>query len=170
MKKLVGIFIVAIVVAALYGQSASAHVLITDTTNTKGAILHITPDDDPIAGDAATLYFDMQGAGEAVSMTITDAAGVVETSTAKVNGSLATSTYTFPAQGVYRLTFTEKVNDKKYTFVHSQRVSRGVTASALDTPLYPWAELLLIASGVAFAVLVIVAFNRRKTIARHSTF
>ena len=34
----------------LYTPSVSAHVLITDTTKEIGAILHIQPDDDPVAG------------------------------------------------------------------------------------------------------------------------
>lgn len=154
--------------------TASAHVLITDTTKAQGAILHIIPDDDPIAGQKATLYFDAQNQvvqkDSTVAVAIKDAGGQQDEVEARIDGSLVTADYTFPAQGAYELTFTIKTDSKTYAFTQSQRVSRGVAASALDKPTYPWAEMLLLASGISLVLLGVMAFNRRKGIAKQSTF
>lgn len=155
-------------------QPVFAHVLITDGTKTKGAILHIVPDDDPIAGQQATLYFDAQdrfmASDSSIQLSIRDAAGNEKIVKTKLDGALVTATYTFPAQGVYNLAFTVTSNGKTYVFSHVQRVSRGATASAVDRPVHTWAEALLFVSGVGFALLAIVAYNKRKDIAKQSTF
>lgn len=157
----------------LVTSPATAHVLITDTTRTKGAVLHITPDDDPVADKPSTLYFDLQELGEGdkrVRLTVTDAAGQSAQIPMQVSGTLATASYIFPVQGAYKLAFTVKDDGKTYTFKQSQRVSRGLTDSALNKPAYSWAEALLLSSVIGLALLAIVVFNRRKDIARQSTF
>lgn len=173
MKKMI-VCLLGLIVSFAMVSTTSAHVLITDETHTRGAILHIIPDDDPIAGQQATLYFDMQNqastADGSVSLTIRGANGQIANVKTQTNGTLATATYTFPAQGAYELTFTVKPDGKTYTFKQSQRVSRGVAASALDKPTYVWAEILLLASVIGLVLLGITAFNHRKDIAKQSTF
>lgn len=154
--------------------SVSAHVLITDTTQSHGAILHIIPDDDPIAGQESTLYFDTQarllgGNENTSSLTITDQSGEQVVIATAIDGTLITAAYTFPAQGVYQLTFTVRSAGKTYTFEHSQRVSRGTVGSALDTPSYVWAEALGIVSTLGLTGLVLIIIRHRKRIAQQST-
>lgn len=161
-------------VLLLPAHSAYAHVLIRDTAGNRGAILHIIPDDDPIAGKKATLFFDMQNDTKKISkvtLGITQE-GSNETVPikAKLDGSLATANFTFPSQGVYLLKYEVKATDETYTFEQSTRIARGVIVGSLDKPRYAWAEALLIGCGVAFGVLVILAFNRRSEIAKQSTF
>lgn len=174
MRHIAVITVLATAMALLLFQPVSAHVLVTDTTKSKGAIIHIIPDDDPIAGQASTLYFDMQdqlakATDVSVQLVVTDSDGTRATVPMKVSGSLAYAEYTFPAQGVYQLRFAAATGDKTYVFEHSQRVSRGTLKSALDQPSYPWAEMLSIGSGVGIVVTAIVAFNRRRLIAKQST-
>src|SRR5690606_41986940 len=67
------------------------------TTGTKGAIVHIIPDDDPIAGQESELYFDMQDklpTGSSVVLNIQDNNGGTKQVSTKIDGSLATSKYT----------------------------------------------------------------------------
>jgi methionine-rich copper-binding protein CopC len=173
MKKLItGILLIACCVI-VPSQTSFAHVLITDEMKTKGAILHIIPDDDPVAGEQSTLYFDTQdqlsNTKSTVELTIQSESIEDQKMNMKVDGSLATATYTFPTQGVYNLTFTVSSGEQSSIFKQSQRVSRGVSTSPLEKPTYPWAEILVLASGIGFAVLAIIAFNRRKDIAKHST-
>ncbi len=153
-------------------NSASAHVLITDETNTKGAILHIIPDDDPIAGEQATLYFDAQNqliqADSSVTLTIKDENGNEKEVETKIDDSLVTANFTFPEQGVYNVTYAVVSNGNTHVFNQSQRVSRGLANTDQVGQTYAWAESLLVASGISFAFLFIVAFNRRKDIARQS--
>lgn len=151
---------------------AYAHVLIPDETNTSGAIVHIMPDDDPIAGQPATLFFDMQDQQDdestQVNLVIRDANGKDTKVDIRTDGSSATARHTFPSRGTYELIFTVKTDAKTYTFKQSQRVTRGEAASALDQPTYAWAEMLLLAGCLGFLVVGIVAFNRRNEIARQS--
>jgi hypothetical protein len=170
-------FFVGIILAAclfICSQPVSAHVLVTDDTKTKGAILHIIPDDDPAAGEEATFYFDTQDnlldANSSVKLTVKNTTGTIQAVDTKIDGSLVTAQYIFPTQGVYELTFIATSNDKKYTFTQSQRVSRGVSVGALNQPTHTWAEVMLLTSGIGFMLLLIFAFNKRKDIAKRSTF
>lgn len=158
---------------AFLPQTASAHVLISDDTKSIGAVLHVVPDDDPIAGQQSNLFFDIQTqkinkatAKLTVANTATSEAVIVPI---KVDSDSVTADYTFPVQGVYKLSLTVS-SDKAYTFNYSQRVSRGVTGSALDKPTYPLANLALIFCGTAFLFLLIILFNHRKEMWKRSTF
>lgn len=151
----------------------TAHVLLTDESNAKGAILHITPDDDPIAGQEAMLYFDMQGQAfkkdeSTVTVSIRSEGGEIHKEGMKVDKTLATARYIFPSQGVYQLTFTIASGKQSYIFAQTQRVMRGTAVSALDRPTYAWAEIALIYCGISFFLLGLTAFNRRKDIIRQS--
>lgn len=173
MKK--GILALLIVAACFMPVSeASAHVLVMDETKTTGAVLHIIPDDDPIAGQPSSLYFDMQDAltrdDVVVELLISNSRGDSEIVETKRSGSLVTATYTFPAQGVYGLTYTVTSGDEAYTFRQAQRVSRGISSVTLEQPFHAWAQVLLAISVFGLAIVAIVAFNRRKEIAEQSTF
>ena len=173
MKKLVIFGALALIMMLAPVESASAHVFVPDETKAKGAIVHITPDDDPIAGQAATIYFDVQdsllGPDSTVALAI-QGEGSREEMTAKFDDSLATFAYIFPSQGVYELTFNVNTDGKVYAFKQSHRVARGVEANVLDQPSYEWAKITLLASGIGFALLLITVINRRREIAKQSTF
>jgi hypothetical protein len=153
-------------------QSVSAHVLITDDTNTKGAILHIFPDDDPVAGEVATLYFDAQeqliSNDESVVLTIKSEAGYEFNVPTEFSESLVTADFIFPDLGVYQITYLVKSGSETYTFNQSQRISRGTSNSDVDTQKYSWAEMMLVGSGILLALLFIVGFNNRKDIIKYS--
>lgn len=170
MKRLT--LLVVIAASLLAAQQASAHVLINDDAKSQGAILHIIPDDDPIAGQSATLFFDTQGnllQGSTVTLTIQDATGAAESVPTKTDGSLVTADYTFPTQGTYTVSYVVTGKDgTTYKFAQSQRVSRGTVGSALDKPTYAWAEMLAIGAGVTLTVLLLIAFNHRAGIAKYS--
>lgn len=154
---------------------ATAHVLITDESKIRGAVLHITPDDDPVAGQPSTLYFDMQDReapyqeGE-VRLRIHDEHGTSQPVDVQLTDTLASATHVFPSQGLYRLEFTVGSDDGELRFVHSQRVARGVSTGVVAAQTHAWAEVLLLTGVVGLAVLVIVAFNRRAAIASQSRF
>lgn len=174
--RAIGVTVIAAVFASLaFSHSASAHVLITDTSETKGAILHIAPDDSPIAGQQATLFLNTQNAlltkKSNVSLTITNTT-TRASDTVKVTSAddMAIADYTFPTQGVYALVFRFAAEGIDYEFSHTQRISRGVMAGTVTTERHQWAEMLLVGSVVGAGALVIIVVNRRKEIARQSTF
>lgn len=175
--RVMGSVVIAVAFAFLVfsPQSASAHVLITDISETKGAILHITPDDSPIAGQQATLFLNTQNAlltkKSEVSLTVTNTTTrASDTVKATSADDMATADYTFPTQGVYTLVFTFAADGTAYEFRHTQRISRGVMTATGATERHQWAEMVLVGSVVAAGVLVVIVFNRRKEIARQSTF
>jgi hypothetical protein len=153
-------------------QRVSSHVLITDETNSKGAILHIIPDDDPVAGQVATLFFDAQDQflanEDTVNLTITDEAGNVAVVPTEINESLVTADFTFPDLGVYQIKFELNSNGETFIFTQSQRISRGINNSLDNTQKYAWAEMMLVGSGITFVLLIIVGFNNRKDIIKYS--
>lgn len=167
MKKLL---LLAGVMFLLTSSEAAAHVLIKDVSGAKGAIVHIQPDDDPIAGEPATLYFDTQGTqNDTVSLKVRNipTGKTDEIAPTTASGSLAALRYTFPTQGVYELTF--KVSDENtYTFTKYQRVSRGIATNNSTSSTYVWAEMLFIASGIGLIVLFATFINHRKDIAVNS--
>jgi methionine-rich copper-binding protein CopC len=173
MKKLL-VFVATLACSVLLAQNASAHVLVMDDTKTHGAVLHIIPDDDPVAGEKASLYFDMQDelarAAKSISLTVRNDVQEQDTVAVKKEGSLVTADYMFPSQGVYEIKYTVETNRGSYYFTQAQRVARGVVTHATLPPTFAWAQALLIASIVSFAVLGIFALNHRRAIARESAF
>ena len=173
MKKLILCSVLVLVSVWASIESVSAHVFVPDETKARGAIVHTTPDDDPIAGQAATIYFDVQDnllrPDGTVALAI-QGEGSREEMTAKFDDSLATFAYTFPSQGVYELVFSVNTGSNAYTFKQSHRVARGAAVNALDQPSHEWARITLLASGIGFALMLITVINRRREIAKQSTF
>lgn len=168
MKKLL-IVIAMLASTVVFASRAEAHVLITDEDGNRGAILHIIPDDDPIAGEPSQLYFDMQSNGQSeVRLVVTDEEGKQTNVPTKADGALVTATYTFPVQGMYLLKYTVASDGKTHHYEHTQRVSRGETNSVLERPTFLWAQALLVLSIVGIVMLLIVAFNKRHEILAQS--
>lgn len=165
-------FVLAILVVtlAVFPAPVQAHTLIVDSSRNHGAVLHISPNDEPVAGEETTLYLDTHGQilrepDTTVSVDITGETST-ETVKMKIQGDLATVRHTFAEAGVYNLRLTID-NSQPISFSHAQRVSRGIQSTILGVTLqHQWAEPLLISSGVAIIVLGIVAYNRRGQIRR----
>jgi len=172
-KRLWAVGFMALCLGLAWYQPASAHVLIRDSSGSIGAVLHVVPDDDPIAGQPSDLYFDIQTSAiskDSAGLTITNlATDKTDTVPVEVAGSGVGAQYTFASQGTYRLSLTIE-SDKTYQFSYAQRVSRGVTGSALDKPTYPLAQAGLVFGGIGLLMIGIVRVNRRKDIRRQSTF
>lgn len=172
-KKLLLGALLMLACAVVLPQPASAHVLIADSTNSVGAVLHVVPDDDPVAGQESNLFFDVESQKidqNSTKLAITDAStGQTSVVPTKATGSLVTADYTFPTQGVYKLSLTVG-SSKTYVFNYSQRVSRGVIGSAQAKPVYPLANMALVFCAVVFALLLVILFNHRREMWRRSTF
>ncbi|MEO7904526.1 MAG: hypothetical protein ABIR91_01885 [Candidatus Saccharimonadales bacterium] len=158
----------------LHQQTASAHVLLRDDSQQFGAVLHITPDDDPIAGEPAKMYFDVQNQmpyKETAMLTIINLATNADvTVPVSISTSSLVATYTFPDQGVYRLSLTI-VSEQRYTFTYEQLVSRGQRGTLHVTPTrHPLALLALVTCGATLLIFAIIGFNRRQAITRRSSF
>jgi hypothetical protein len=155
-------------------QATYAHVLVRDTDRQVGSILHISPDDDPVAGKPSELFFDIQGtsidknARATLTVTNENEHTKPETIATKVRDNGVSASYTFPSQGAYIVRLEIVKNNKTFTFSHTQRITRGAILSTQDKPVHAWAEAVLIFTVCAFGVLMIVGFNRRKEILERS--
>lgn len=161
--------------AYMNDAQTNAHVLIADERDRVGAVLHITPDDDPIAGKSAHIFYDIQddsydtGAYQA-TLQIKDVTTRESDEVAvDVQGSYVSGKYTFETQGVYELALLIRHVNRTDRFVVSQRVSRGTPANVQATKArYAWAELLLVVSASGVVTLGIVILSRGRSILSQS--
>ena len=163
----------SVIVGLVVSQVASAHVYVSSNDKASGAILHITPDDDPVAGQQSMIYFDANsnayGSKVAdVRLESQNQSGEVTIVKTKTENGLSVARYTFPVQGIYNMRITTTASGGQRIFEYSQRVSRGVAGSVLDRPNHSWAEMVLITSGILLAIVIIVAVNRWHDILRQS--
>lgn len=174
MKYVVAVFIAGLA-GLLLAQGAMAHVFIRDQAGSMGAILHITPDDDPIAGRKATLLLDIQDItldNTSTAVLSVERVGHSESALvpAKIDGALIVTDYVFPSQGVYQLRYDITSQGSVYAFEYITRIARGVADDAPAGQRYASAEGLLIGCGVLLLCLGIVAWNRRGDIVKQSVF
>jgi len=172
MKKCIFVLVLSL---CLFQAPARAHVLISDDTNQIGAVLHITPDDDPIAGEPSTIFFDIQNNAatketHSFTLTIIHEDGTQDTAPISVSKNTITSEYVFPSQAVYTLLLSADPVDtsqKSLYFRHAQRVSRGIAPSSMAEKTYMWAEVGVVGSLCGLIVLGIITFNRKETLAAY---
>jgi hypothetical protein len=167
MKK---ILILSLILCIFLPSSASAHVLLQNSERTMGAVLHITPDDDPIAGESSNLVFDIQDqavTNENYSFTlqIFDSLGAPQVIPTSINKTVISASHIFPTQGLYRIELrADPVETAKQplTFTHSQLVSRGSSSVSNMFSKFALAEIGLIASGCGLLILGILFWNNRE--------
>ena len=166
MKRNLGfVIIVAITLLTtpLLNSSVSAHILVKSDTSPSNAIVHIVPDDDPIAGEPSDIFFDINSKDnddiQEYSLVIRSEEGTEESvDLVKYEDSNYRSNYIFNSQGLYRLTLN--VGNDRFTF--SQRVSRGAFKTHSTEKLNnSWAEAGLIGSSCLILVILILITNRR---------
>jgi hypothetical protein len=154
---------------------ANAHVLVPDATKTTGAVLHITPDDDPVIGEPSQLFFDIQRAAatsqtHAFTVKIVNDRDEETVVPIQVNGNAISAAYSFPYAAVYSVQLiAEPLDTTQPTlrFVHAQRVTRGGTGLS-ESKAHTWAEAGLWASLVTTCALMIVGYNHRKEIIKRA--
>lgn len=158
-----------------FSRPAEAHTLVKDSQAKSGAILHVTPDDDPIAGQSTSLMLDVQDASLSnsqliASLTVIDDINREIKVPARIHGKAIAADYTFPRQGLYTLVFsTQQGGQQTLSFTESLRVSRGaINEAAIATSIPLWAGLGVLGSVIAMTVMGVIAFIRRKTIGIYS--
>lgn len=166
----------ALVGLIVYGLQppAYAHVLLREDSGELSAVLHINPDDDPIADRAADLFFDLESrqqlaAGTPVTITVQKPDGGLDSMHRQLdaNGDIGLE-YTFTSKGSYLLRLEIVGRDGSTLMLsHSQHVTRG---KAADPSLHqhPLAEFILVVSISIFAILTILAIVHRREIGRKS--
>ncbi len=155
----------------------SAHILKTD--GSIGAVVHITPDDDPVAGENSQFFFDFKDTNgtfktDQCNCKVTILKSDVEIfsqslsqSSNEASANSAVFMYTFPERGLYivKLTGQPLLDNtfKPFTLTYNIRVDREAgtttaTASAA-TPSRPF--ILYTVFGIAFLIFLVTIIITR---------
>ena len=156
---------------------ASAHIVLRDKKANIGALIHVNPDDDPIAGRPAQMNFSIDDSSaayrapyKAYTLSVTGADGKSAQAAMSVTDTTVIGTYVFPSQGIYTLNLTaEAEGGKIIAFRDVLRVSRGIVRAEVKEPEYPWATIVLWNAGIVLLALLAVFMINRREIIRKST-
>lgn len=158
-----------ILVLLAWPVTASAHVVVQDDTGTAAAVLHVTPDDNPIAGELSDIFLDTQTARLSekthsfrLSITTPQQQQITVPITTKENS--ISGTYTFPAQGSYTIELFARPRasgEPVRHFQYTQTVSRGVGEGQLR-PLPLWVIVGLAASGGFLCTVLLMLWKKSR--------
>lgn len=157
-----------------FSRPAGAHMVYKDAIGGAGAVLHIDPNDDPVAGERAALLFDVQGTlgvkGQPVAkLTIIDEQNYETEVPVQLHGNTVAANYTFPRQGLYMIMLKiEEGGKQTHDFMQSQRVSRGRIQGVTGNSAPLWAVVGTVGAGAGVIVVITVAFSRWKAINTYS--
>lgn len=151
-KTLIGLLALALIAPAL----ASAHTL--KTSGDVGVLLHIDPDDDPVAGQPAALYVSVtdkaSGAACGCALAVLDGSSTVYA--APLAGQGASVPLTFPHAGIYQIVVTGAgAPMPAFSVTFDQRVEAAAESSGPPLPLYAAAGaliLLILVVGMGFFI------------------
>ena len=149
----------------------SAHTLQTD--GNIGAVLHIDPNDDPVAMQPAHLYFSIQDTTKKFSpqncncsLTIAlQNKSVLDQPITQTEASTIEIPFTFPTAGVYTVTLAGKPKTagtfSNFSLIYNTRVERGaVTNSFFGFFIEHGLHILLF--GIAIGANAYIFFRNRK--------
>jgi hypothetical protein len=150
-------------------NSASAHILTTDQNI--GAVIHIDPEDDPIANSPSIITFDIKDKEGNFTFENCDCTVKVIKQGEELEMlplTRETLTYTFPEKNIYTLILTgspkEKNTFQKFSLSYDVRVERSANTSATEQKTNPklipnWLGKHTIHFLGAFTMLGIVVYS-----------
>jgi hypothetical protein len=164
MRKIATLALVALTWLSI-APVALAHVLKYD--GTIGAVMHVDPDDDPIAGQVATFFFEFKDTSGKFSLTTCDCTISVQAQGKEIFSSplssSASATYTFPQKDIYTISVigTPKSSNafQPFTLTYNLRVERAATVQA-PTPAATsnhWIHYLVF--GIPFVIVFGIYFH-----------
>ncbi len=183
MKKILIVFIIFYSMCTTFAKSASAHVLKTD--GSIGAVLHISPEDDPIAGKSTDFFFEFKDRDNRFKPESCDCKGIIiqdekeiYSSTIFQNGSnanleSAVFSFAFPEKDIYKVQVSGKPIEgnlfQPFTLAWDIRVARENEAkSTIESNDSTFEGLLsehllnfvLISPAIMFMIYVIIKVIR----------
>ncbi len=167
--------------ALVLPTNISAHVLKYD--GSIGAVLHVNPEDDPIAGEVSNFFFEFKdkknkfipGNCDCVVKVIKDGSEVFTQNLFKDNSNPSLTnisfSYTFPSLGIYSIVINGKSKDgsfDSFSLKYDVRVARMTSNQpvATTTPTSNWFlqhQLhIILPLAIAFGTLVIYVMTRKR--------
>ena len=171
MKPLLLAALLALVASFGLSQTANAHTLIKSDDDKLGAVFHIKPSDTPVAGQPATIFFDVQDEGDTTNarLEIASPTGNFRVVKATVNTMPLEFNYTFSQSGVHQLKFTAQIAGKTRVFTANQTVLEA-TGEVSTNQATIWPIIGLSASGAGFTVLATLLVVNWRKIWQNSSF
>lgn len=171
MKRLLtclSVFTVICVVAT--PKDVSAHVFVKDSSNSKGAIIHISPGDDPVVGQGSTIFMtvkdniNLNDYGAQLEITTDDNVLTPRVIKLERKDNTYSADYVFPRVGLYNLryTFSPAANAQArsaITFEYKQRVERSALSKS-EKSNSRWAEAIRIFSIAGLLLVSALGYNR----------
>ncbi len=156
--------------------SAMAHTLVKDSTNTVGAIYHITPEDDPIAGKTTAIYFEVESKIDLNTSTVnlmisSRTSGFKQDIPVKIHDHTVSALFNFPVRELYFLRLSIVSNDavhKEMTFTSSQQVTHSANDEHSDAIAPAWAKAGLTVTILATIFLFGLGYKRWHLIRQQS--
>lgn len=172
MKK-VAIFLL-ILVFLFAPKKTFAHFLLTD--GTIGAVLHIDPDDDPIAGGQASFFFDFKDKSNKFTLNqctcqftlLENGKEITSQPLISVPNTTTTAnaSFTFPKQDIYKVKVTGQPLAKgefaPFTLTYALRVTR--TISTLPPTENFFSKHLVQIVGIGFIALFLIFASIKQSI------
>ena len=175
MKKILFIFLLSISFAPT--AIVSAHVLKTD--GTMGAVLHVDPNDSPVAGKSSSIFFDLKDSSGKFTIENCDCTVSVAQNGKTIFDrkivSLAPVSFTFPEIAVYDVRMTGAAKDgvsfDPFTLSYDIRVEtaapRDAQADAINAESQNfferhWLHIVLFGGAIIFAIFSMVRESRKK--------
>lgn len=146
MRKYIALLIVFCACLVSFKGSAEAHLLAT--SGDVGAVLHIDPEDNPVAGEPTHFFFSMKDTSSRFSVNGCSCSFVVKANgkelvrdrlgaSSVLNTQEIGTSYTFPARNVYQVILEGQplATDgfQPFTLTFDVRVDQGTTVGALTT-------------------------------------
>ena len=169
-KYLVKILALALLTLPFLLQSKPVNAHVLETDKSIGAVLHIDPDDDPIAGQKSTFYFDFRDTTNKLSLTDCDCLFTVkEGGTQIYSAPLSVSStkegvagVTFPTRDVYSVQITGKplngADFSGFTLSYDIRVDRGTVQLNASRRIKPLQTSLVIGVVITAAYLLLLGY------------
>lgn len=161
-----GVIVVLAVVAFVVPAAASAHELKTD--NTIGVVLHVNPNDDPIAGESSNFFFDIKDKSNQFDLANCDCYVIVaqqnkELSKQPLLTSSSAVSYTFPSKGIYTVSLQGKPYDAAsftpFAVNYTIRVDKVATVSGVSGNTFSWSPLHIFHLGLILLVAIYVVYR-----------
>lgn len=155
------LFIVFLSMCSVIFLSApvSAHTVSVDEARNVGMVVHVSPDDNPVVGEVATINLDFQLPGiESITAKMVHGA-TEQTIEFDYYEALAHAEYTFADQGTYTLKVAVLSEGETYNFEHTIEISPA-RGSSDSRHMFIVLSIALFAVGIV--VLMVFTRNRRK--------
>jgi hypothetical protein len=181
MIKKLGVLIIIAAYSLISAPLTSAHTLKSD--GSIGAIIHISPEDDPIIGEPAEFFFEIKDKENKFrlenchceALILKDEKIIFSTAfmqhTGESNLTNASFKYTFPEKGVYKILLNgmplQSISFKQFSLTYDIRVTREKESTVNNqNPVQAKSQQItthyIILSAILFIFLLIIFWNKLK--------